>query len=114
MAHTIELDSETLTKIVDYLTWMEMMPQSIKDSISMDEVNWSVFGEFGYEAILIDAIDDDQALDLDLDISISDYMMRTRIEIDVNSNSRYVVVEVDEVDEEEKIIFKFVPSSLTE
>lgn len=110
MAHTIQINNTLFTEIADFITWIEMMPKSIKNKIDIEEAEWSLFGEFGYEGVLADKIDEEDLFES----SIYDYNHYTELHINVNDGSRELIMTVENIDDEEKIEFKFIPSSLTE
>ena len=53
----VELDQSELTKISEYVKWMDSMPLSIKHDGSIQSVEYAIFGYLGFEDVLERAID---------------------------------------------------------
>ncbi len=91
--YQVKIAQQDYVKIVDYLIWMQSTPDSIKDQIDMEQAERSLFGQFGYEEILADAIDDVNILD--------DYVEDYDYHINADKSLKMSI--------NDKIVIEFVP-----
>lgn len=97
--HKVEIQQSKLTKVIDYLKWVEAMPDSLKEDTDTEGLERAVFHDYscGYVGDLNDAID---ATDI-LEYPASDYLYT----ITLKEDDIQMLLDVDGTD----IQFEFVP-----
>lgn len=96
--HQLKIAQQDYNEIVDYLIWMQSTPDSIKDRINMEQAERSIFGPFGYGAILTDEVDNSDLLD--------DYMLDHEYYITAHSIDGETLLKMSIND---KIVIEFLP-----